>query len=302
MFKRISATFPLVLGCFVLGWAQESKVHTHGQKEYQEALALYNDQQYRAAQTLFEKVRTANTDEEIAANSAYYIANAAVRLNQFGADRLMEDFVARYPTSTKRNSAYADVAEYYFETGKYPYALKWYNRVDQSALSRGEMEKFNFNYGYALFSSKKGKEAERYLQKVANSPTYGSQAKYYLGYISYQQDDYQQANERFDQITDQDVLKEKLSYYQADMNFKLGNFEKAIGLAKQQLAKANRDEVSELNKIIGESYFNLGQYANAIPYLEGIRASVGNGAIRIFTNWAMPLSAGRLCQCDRTVQ
>ncbi|CAN0605637.1 unnamed protein product, partial [Ectocarpus sp. 12 AP-2014] len=129
------------------------------------------------------------------------------------------------------------------------------------------MDKFNFNYGYSLFSSRKTKEAEKYLEKVTTSQVYGSQAKYYLGYISYQQDDYETANQRFDQITDQDVLEEKLSYYQADMNFKLGKFEEAIALAKKQLPKSDRREVSELNKIIGESYFNLKQYENAIPYL-----------------------------------
>ena len=251
-----------------MGTAQESKIYTHENKDFQEALTLYNNEQFQAAQTIFEKVKSTTKDEEIAANSAYYAANAAVRLNQPGADRMMEDFVENYPTSTKRNSAFADVAEYYFDTGKYPYALKWYNKVDQGALSRGEMEKFNFNYGYSLFSSNKPKEAERYLEKVTTSPVYGSQAKYYLGYISYQQDDYEAANERFDQITDQNVLEEKLSYYQADMNFKLGKFEEAIALAKKQLPKSDRTEVSELNKIIGESYFNLGQYENAIPYLK----------------------------------
>ena len=267
MFKTITAFIPMVLGFVSISIAQESKIYTHEDKDFQEALELYNNEQFQAAQTIFNKVKLATKDEEVAANSAYYAANAAVRLNQIGADRLMEDFVETYPTSTKRNSAFADVAEYYFETGKYPYALKWYNKVDQSALSRGEMDKFNFNYGYSLFSSRKEKDAEKYLEKVVNSPIYGSQAKYYLGYISYQQDDYEKANERFDQITDQDVLEEKLSYYQADMNFKLGNFEESIALAKKQLVKADRKEVSELNKIIGESYFNLEQYDNAIPYL-----------------------------------
>ena len=255
--------------------AQESKIYTHDKKDFQDALTLYNNEQYQAAQTIFEKVQSTTTDEETAANSAYYAANAAVRLNQSGADRKMEDFVEKYPTSTKRNSAYADVAEYYFETGKYPYALKWYNKVDQSSLSRGEMEKFNFNYGYSLFSSRKTDDAEKYLEKVVNSPVYGSQAKYYLGYISYQEDDYEAANERFDQITDQNVLEEKLSYYQADMNFKLGKFEEAIALAKKQLTKSDRKEVSELNKIIGESYFNLDQYSNAIPYLTEYKGKGG---------------------------
>ncbi len=275
MFKKISALLPLYIGMVFLGSAQETKIHTHEDKDYQDALALYNNEQYQAAQSIFGKIKNRSGNLETKANSAYYEANAAVRLNQMGADRLMEDFVEKYPTSTKRNSAFADVAEYYFDTGKYPYALKWYKRVDQKALSRKEMDKFNFNYGYSLFSSGKQKDAERYLEKVSESPVYGSQAKYYMGYISYQQDDYEEANERFDEITDQEVLEEKLSYYQADMNFKLGRFDEAIALAKQQLPKSDRKEKSELNKIIGEGYFNMQQYANAIPFLEQYRGRRG---------------------------
>ena len=275
MLKKITAFIPIFMGIVLIGAAQESKMYTHKQKDYQDALTLYNNEQFQAAQTIFAKVKSNTQDLETKANSAYYEASAAVRLNQLGADYLMEDFVEKYPTSTKRNSAFTDVAEYYFETGKYPYALKWYNKVDQNALSKKETDKFNFNYGYSLFSSRKTKDAERYLSKVVESPVYGSQAKYYLGYISYQQDDYEAANERFDQITDQEVLEEKLSYFQADMNFKLGKFEKAIALAKKQLPKSDRKEVSELNKIIGESYFNLGQYANAVPYLEEYKGKRG---------------------------
>ncbi len=262
-------------GGAVFSFAQESKIYTHDLKQYQDALALYNNKQYQAAQTLFEEVGDNSRDPETQANSAYYAANAAVRLNQLGADRLMEDFVEQYPTSTKRNSAFLDVADYYFENGKYPYALKWYAKVDQSAMARKEMERFNFNMGYSLFSSQKSREAESYLNKVTTSPTYGSQAKYYLGYIAYQQDDYEGANKRFDQITDQKLLDEKLSYYQADMNFKLGRFEEAITLAKKQIPKSDREEVSELNKIIGESYFNLKQYADAITYLKEYKGQRG---------------------------
>jgi TolA-binding protein len=275
MNKKMTSLIPLLLGMMFFGFSQETKIYTHDQKDYQDALALYNNEQFQAAQTIFARVKNTTDNLEIKANSAYYEANAAVRLNQLGADNLMEDFVEKYPTSTKRNSAFADVAEYYFETGKYPYALKWYNKVDQGALSRQEMDKFNFNYGYSLFSSKKRPQAKNYLNKVVNSPVYGSQAKYYLGYISYQEDDYEAANERFDEITDPEILNEKMSYYQADMNFKLGNFEEAIALAKKQMAKGNRNEKSELSKIIGESYFQLKQYANAIPFLQDYKGKRG---------------------------
>ena len=303
MRKKITALSLVYLGGVCIGFAQESKIYTHDDRQYQEALALYHNKQYQAAQTLFDKVKASTNDTETEANSAYYVANAAVRLNQLGADRLMEDFVARYPTSTKRNSAFLDVADYYFENGKYPYALKWYNKVDQSSMARKDLERFNFSMGYALYASKKPGQAERYLNKVANSPTYGSQAKYYLGFIAYQEDDYEEASARFDQITDQDVLDEKLSYFQADMNFKLGNFEEAIALAKKQLPKSDRKEISELNKIIGESYFNMEQYAEAIPYLEQYKGKERQmeqyGFLLI---GVLLLQTNRLCECNSAIQ
>ena len=273
--KRKTFIFSLAVMVLCQGLSQETQIFGHDKKEYQDALALYNNQQYQAAQSLFEKVKTETNDYETEANSTYYVANAAIRLNQRGADKLMEDFVERYPTSTKRNSAFMDVAEYYFQTGKYPYALKWYKKVDQSSMSRKDREQFNFNNGYAYYSTDRPNEAERYLNRVADSEKFGAQAKYYLGYIAYEQDDYEAANQSFDKITDPKILEEKMAYYQADLNFKSGNFETAIQMAQQHMPKADRREQSELNKIIGESYFNLERYQEAIPHLKLYRGKRG---------------------------
>jgi len=155
------------------------------------------------------------------------------------------------------------------------YAQKWYKRVDETAISRADKEKYNFNNGYASFTTKNYKDAKKYLNRVENSQKYGSQAKYYIGFMAYQEDDYDGANEYFDQVSEEEKYKEKLSYYQADLNFKLGKFEKAIELAKEKLPTSDKSEVSELNKIIGESYFNLENYAEAIPYLTEYKGKRG---------------------------
>jgi TolA-binding protein len=260
--------------CFT-GFSQQSAIHTNELADYHRALELYNNQQYLAAQTLFDKVMDKVDDERIEANCAYYIANAAIRLNQPGADALMENFVQRYPTSTKTNAAFLDVADYYFETGKYSLARKWYDTVDQRNLSKAEKERYNFNNGYAYFRANQYEEAKEYLKKVENSAKYGSQAKYYLGFMAYEGDDYEQANALFEEVQDNKRYEEDLSYFQADMNFKQGNFEKAIELGLEQLPRADRRDKSELNKIIGESYFNLGQYEKAIPYLKEYQGERG---------------------------
>ncbi len=264
-----------VIGLYASLSAQQSAIYTNELVLYNQALELYNNNQFLAAQNLFDKVRDQVDDEKIDADCTYYIANCAVWLNQKGADQLLEDFVEKYPTSIKRNSAYLDAATYYFDNGKYAYARKWYDKVDTSNLSRKEQEKFNFNYGYAYFKIQRFNEAKKYLKKVQDSPEYGAKAKYYLGFIAYEGDNYQEADKLFDEVKDLDEYNKNLSYFQSDMNFKSGNFEEAIQEGLSQLPKSKPSEKSELNKIIGESYFNLQEYEKAIPYLKAYRGRKG---------------------------
>lgn len=248
--------------------AQKSAIYTYDLKDFDKALALYNDKQYASAQLIFEHVKNEAKTEEVQSDCAYYIANCAIRTNKANADALMEKFVNDYPTSTKQNQAYIEVAQFFFEQGNYPKALQWFDKVDESYMSKSDSDKFNFQKGYSYFNAKKKKEATTYFNKVVNSPVFGSQAKYYLGFMAYEGDDYKEATKYFDEVSGEEKYKEKLSYYQADMNFKLGSFQKAIDVGQKAMTKSNDIEKSELNKIIGESYFNLKQYGKAIPYLE----------------------------------
>lgn len=255
--------------------AQKSAIYTYDLKDFDKALTLYNDKQYASAQHIFENVKNAATTEEVQSDCAYYIANCAIRTNQTNADALMEKFVDDYPTSTKQNQAYIEVAHYFFEQGNYVKALAWFSKVDETYMSKSDSDKFNFQKGYSYFNAKNKKEATTYFNKVVNSAEFGSQAKYYLGFMAYEGDNYKEATKYFDEVSGEEKYKEKLSYYQADMNFKLGNFQKAIDLGQNAMSKSNALEKSELNKIIGESYFNLKQYGKAIPFLQEYKGRNG---------------------------
>lgn len=275
--QKIKFILAALLIYSTLAVAQQSAIYTNEFTKYNKALTLYNSKQYLAAQTLFEEIKTETSDATIKGDCSYYIANAAVRLNQQGADNLMQQFVTEYPTSTKRNSAFLDVASYYFENGKFSYARKWYDRVDEGNLSLTERETYNFNNGYAYFKTKRFEEAKKYLNRVRDSKKYGSQAKYYIGFMAYEGDDYEEANELFDEVEAETggEYNKDLAYFKADLNFKLGKFQEAIDEGKAQLDNANPQEKSELNKIIGESYFNLEKYAEALPYLKEYKGKRG---------------------------
>ncbi|MEZ4853400.1 tetratricopeptide repeat protein [Flavobacterium sp.] len=275
MNKIFRFSFLVVAFSTTIATAQQSAIYTHNLQYFDRAEALYKDKQYQSAQIIFEKVKENTSNTDVQADCAYYIANCAIRLNQIGADEMVERFVENYPTSTKQNQAYIEVAHYYFDQGNYPKSLEWFDKANVSAMSNEEKERYNFQKGYAYFTVKNKKEAEKYLNRVVNSKAYGSQAKYYLGYMSYETDDYKNANQYFDQVSDQDKYKEKMGYFQADMNFKLGNFQQAIDLGLAQMPKSPASEKSELSKIIGESYFNLKQYDKALPYLQDYKGKQG---------------------------
>lgn len=270
-FVVLSTSLLLSLSAF----SQQSAVYTHPLAEFGEALELYKNGQYHAAKTLFEKIKDQTTDESLESEAAYYIANVAVRLNQPNADLLIEEFVAKYPTSVKRNSAQLDAANYYFDNGKYAQAEKYYKNVDATALGKEETDKYYFNTGYTHFKAGRKDEANRAFAKVSKSGKYASQAKYYMGFIAYEGDDYEKASQIFEEVQDEGRYGKELSYYQADMNFKQGNFQKAIETGKSQYSKSNAQEKNQLSKIIGESYFNLKQYNEAIPYLKEYKGIQG---------------------------
>ncbi|WP_094134738.1 tetratricopeptide repeat protein [Flavobacterium psychrophilum] len=275
MQKYLLSLFVFLSFVFTSMFAQQSAIYTNDLAAYNKALSLFNDKQYQSAQILFDKVKQENLNPELEADCTYYSANCAIRLNQNNADEKMQSFVKNYPTSTKQNLAYTEVATYYFEQGKYPQALEWFDKVDESSLTEDELDKYNFYKGYSFFNSSKKKEATQYFNKVVNSQEYGSQAKYYLGFLAYEGDDYKEATKYFDQVSGEEKYKEKLSYFQADMNFKLGKFDKAIQLGQAAMNNSNDFEKSELNKIIGESYFNLKKYNQAIPFLKEYKGKKG---------------------------
>ncbi|PWA07495.1 tetratricopeptide repeat protein [Flavobacterium psychrotolerans] len=255
--------------------AQKSAIYTNDLQDYNRAVSLYKDNQYQSAQIIFDQVMEVSKNADIQSDCAYYSASSAIHLNQNNADELIENFVRNYPTSPKQNQAYIEAAFYYFQQGNFPNALKWFDKVDENTLSYDDLDRFNFQKGYSYFTTNKKKEAAPYFNKVLKSKEFGSQAKYYLGFMAYDNNDYKKATQYFDEVSGEEKYKEKLSYFQADMNFKSGNFQKAIDLGLVAMPKSSVVEKSELNKIIGESYFNLKQYDKAIPYLKTYKGKKG---------------------------
>lgn len=262
----------LLLGCFWTlsllsqqGWEYSSK---------QNADYFFAAQAFAPAAQYFHTLSHYPSLEKEHKAAHFYTIATALRLNISGAEKMLGAFIVDDPTSYLSETAYFDAANFYFNRGKYSYALKWYRRISETEVARYSRPLYNFNKGYTYFVTRQYKNAKPLFEKVKSIPAFESDANYYLGYISYQLDDYEEANKNFNKLN-RNEDDNTIGYFQADMNFKLGRFEEAIKLAEKALKDADPKEQSELSKIIGESYFNLEKYNEALPNLIGYKGKKG---------------------------
>lgn len=273
--KKSPIFFILFLFSFS-SFTQETEIQFNPVSEYHHAVKLFNNKAYAASQQLFIKIsKLSNERQNLQADADYYDAMCAVKLNQTNADDKVLAFVENHPNSNKKQLAYLNVANYYFANRKAAHALNWYTKVDEKLLSLEDRDDLNFKMGYAQLVSGYLDDAKKSFQKLLSNERYGDDSRYYFGYIAYKQEDFDLAETSLTEVANVEAYKNQANYYLLDISFKAGKFEKSIEIGKKILPNSPRKQQSEINKVIGESYFNLKKYAEAIPYLQEYKGKKG---------------------------
>mgnify|MGYP005989639681 CR=1 FL=1 len=257
-------------------FSQNSASNNAQKGAYQHALKLYKNNSFGAAYKIFSDIASEKSiAHNLQSNAAYYSAVSAVKLNMINANKLVQDFVTEFPNNDKKEKVYLEVGHYYFKKNNPKVALKWYEKVVASSLSKIDLEEFNFKMGYVLFKTGDLKRAENRFFSLIDSPEYSIQARYYYGFITYQQGDYKTAETYLTKVATEKTYANDVNYYLLDINFKAGKFSKAIEIGNALLTNVKAIEKSEISKIVGESYFNLKQYKKAIPFLKNYKGKQG---------------------------
>ncbi|MGJ8745320.1 tetratricopeptide repeat protein [Polaribacter sp.] len=258
------------------GFGQQSIIENNLLTDFNNALQLFDNKAYAAAQKIFINIdKTAVQSSNLKADAAYYDAMCAIKLNTTDADKKVLAFVEEYPNSTKKNKAFFNVANFYFSNKKASYALKWFQKVNLYLLSEENKKEVNFKMGYGfLVTNNLNLAKERFLPLI-NDAKYGNDSRYYYGFISYKLEDYGIAESTLQEIADNKSYSAEISYYLLDISFKAGKFERCIDVGTKLLETARKKDQSEISKIVGESYFNLKQYKESIPYLQAYKGKKG---------------------------
>jgi TolA-binding protein len=274
-FKNFAFLVSICIGTNFVS-AQQTEMNANSFTAYNHAVELYNNKAYAAAQKTFSEVALkTNENSNLKSDSEYYTAMCAIKLNQTEADKMVLSFVENNPNSSKKEKAFLNVGNYYFANKKAAYALKWYSKVNRNVLSTENKKELDFKMGYAMLSTGNLKLARKKFLPLINDARYGNDSRYYYGFIAYKQADYDTAEIHLTEIAKQASYKNEATYYLLDISFKDGRFEKSIEIGKKLLVNKKHKNASDISKIIGESYFNLKKYNEALPYLRAYKGKRG---------------------------
>ncbi len=274
MRRFFSALFLSVL--FLFGAkSQVNPGHKELFRRYAHAVELFNNHHTEQAYHAFKKLKSQLKDKFLLPDIDFYITLIDISNGDPLASEKIEKYLIRYPDSPYRDRIRVFAIDNKFAEGRYKEVRRMIDELELYNLPAEDRERMEFYMGYIALKNNDLPKAKRKFKALLGSKTFGNQAKYYLGYIAYLKGNTVEAQRYFSQVKQERQYAKNIPYYNADMYYRAGMFEKAIAEAEKIYPKSRGKQKSELAKIIGSSYFNLGQYDKAIPYLKAYHGKKG---------------------------
>jgi tetratricopeptide (TPR) repeat protein len=259
--------------------AQKTVIYTNEDAEFKTGIELFQKEKFGAAQKSFTKVIESTKDAQslIRIDAEYYNSICAIELFNKDGEIYLKQFIKDHPESPKVKSAYFYLGKYNYRKKKYKEAIDWFAKVDIYDLTTEDLAEFYFKRGYSFFESNKFTEAKKDFFEIKDVDNkYAGAAKYYYAHIAYNEKNYETALTDFMKLQQNETFGSIVPYYIAQIYFLQGKYETVIAYAPSLLDSAVTKRAPEIAKIIGESYYRLSKYKEAIPYLSKYEKAVGS--------------------------
>jgi len=274
---RNLSLFVFSLFIFNSAYSQQTAFFGDVAEELQMARELYHQGKYNAAFRQFEKVQNhVDPKSELYSEALYFRAVSATKAGHTSGYRMLERFIDDYPDSPYLNNALVNLGDYQFERKYYAAVLRTYAEVDRSSLKEDELIKLKYQNGYSSLMTEDTEQALVEFTEIKDRNNFYSRpATYYWAHIMYLQENYQSALDGFRQLESDLAYSRVIPLYVSHIYYKQQRYNDVVNYTVSIIDEVEEEHKSELSKIVGDSYFHLREYENAIPYLESYYQTSG---------------------------
>ncbi|MGZ3882583.1 MAG: tetratricopeptide repeat protein [Bacteroidia bacterium] len=251
--------------------AQKTTIYIDKDALYKTGIDLFDKKQYTSAEKDFLDYLGSNTGISLLKTDAeYYAAACAIELFHKDGEWRMREFITKHPESPKVNGAYFYLGKSSFRRKKYEETIKNFEKVDIYKLSKEDLAELYFKRGYSYLEDKNQEKAKTDFYEIKDIDNkYAYPANYYYSHIAYREKNYEIAQQGFQRLVNNETFGPVVPYYIVQIYFVQGKFSEVVKGAPALLNDSNHvQKKDEINRMIGESYYNLKDYKNALAYLE----------------------------------
>lgn len=173
---------------------------------------------------------------------------------------LLIEFTRLYPASCLCAEAKLAIGDYYFYKSEWPDAYEAYKLVDFDRLNRDNKVLYCYREMLSMIKTGHYEEAHPLLNELKGEKEYADAYHFYKGYLDYIAGDFNTAFKEFEKVTPS-VKGLEAGYYMTQILYSRGEYNRVIKSGESLLRKMPVKElVGETERVIGMSYFKLGEY------------------------------------------
>lgn len=193
---------------------------------------------------------------------------------------LLRGYVADYPASAHALEARLIIADYYFFAHQYGAARAAYDDIDIDALDATSRRLYSYRRALCMVKTGDAAGARPAMRQLAANSTYRDAATFYLAYMDYLDGNYDAAAQGFEAVSHTPAAAQlDPEAYLVQIAFHRGEYARAASDGVEVLRTLSDAELRpELLRVVGESYFKLGDQQRAESYLLDYLAEAGADA------------------------
>ncbi len=256
-------------------WAQTSDKYNSVYAPFYRAEELFLKEQYGAARKEFHDftIGFKQTNDPLYIKARYYEGLSALELYQNDGVKLLEEFNKNYPESIYKHMIFLRLGKYFYQKKDYKDVIYWFEQLPASEVEPDDREEFYFKMGYAYFELNNMVAARSAFHEVKESTSqYGPPALYYYSHIAYLFGSYQTALDGFEKLKSDPKFSAICPYYIAQIYYLQGRYDEVAALAPTLSDSVNLANDKDINLLIGDAFYRVGKYDEAVPYLEKYNA------------------------------
>lgn len=260
---------------FTISYAQKATSADRQRELYRRATDLFQKQKYAAAQQVFDQIANENPSDLTAADASYYAAVCSEQLDNNDAAYRLEEFLRQHPQSGRCHMARFYLGNFYYSRGDYAKALSFYRQVYAKEVEYNHRSEYNFKTGYCWFQKGDMQKASAcFSQQVGGQSKYSNSSLYYYSHIQYENGQYELALKNFQQLQNDKKFSKIVPSYIARIYYYLGREDELLEMTPQLLADPATFRKNEVHQMVGEIYFNRGEYTKALEHYRAAEASI----------------------------